>query len=70
MPRTSRCKQAAGTASTWRAFQFGEFVGVGALYGRRNEFQLGARLQHVSNGGIKRPNDGLTYGMLALNYRF
>ncbi|HET9577210.1 MAG TPA: acyloxyacyl hydrolase [Usitatibacter sp.] len=52
------------------AFQFGEFVGVGARYGRRNEFQLGARLQHVSNGGIKRPNDGLTYGMLFLNYRF
>jgi lipid A 3-O-deacylase len=52
------------------AFQFNEFVGLGARFGRKGEQQLGVRLQHVSNGGIKRPNDGLTYGMLSFNYRF
>ena len=58
----------------WRqfstAFQFNEFVGVGTRFGRKGEYQLGTRLQHVSNGGIKRPNDGLTYGMLFFNHRF
>ena len=52
------------------AFQFGEFVGMGVEYGERRQYQIGARLQHVSNGGIKRPNDGLTYGMVLFNYRF
>ncbi len=52
------------------AYQFGEFVGLSTRYGERGEYQVGARLQHVSNGGIKRPNDGLTYGMLFFNYRF
>ena len=50
------------------AFQFGEFIGVATRSGRNGQF--GARLQHVSNGGIKRPNDGLTYGMVFFNYRF
>ena len=50
------------------AFQFGEFIGVGMRSSRNGQF--GARLQHVSNGGIKQPNDGLTYGMVFFNYRF
>jgi lipid A 3-O-deacylase len=52
------------------AFQFNEFVGIGARLDRKGEQQLSLRLQHVSNGGIKRPNDGLTYAMLSFNYRF
>lgn len=58
----------------WRqfstAFQFNEFAGMGARFGKKGEQRLGMRLQHVSNGGIKRPNDGLTYGMFFLDYRF
>jgi len=52
------------------AFQFNEFVGLGTRAGRMGEYQFGARLQHVSNGSVKRPNDGLTYGMLFFNHRF
>lgn len=58
----------------WRqfstAFQFGEFAGLATRYGDKGQYMLGARVQHVSNGGIKRPNDGLTYGMVFFNYSF
>lgn len=52
------------------AYQFGEFIGFAVRYGDHNESQAGIRLQHVSNGHIKEPNDGLTYAMLYFNHRF
>jgi hypothetical protein len=27
-------------------------------------------VQHVSNGGIRNPNDGLTYGSVMFGYNF
>jgi lipid A 3-O-deacylase len=44
------------------AFQFGEFVGAGFEFGQR--YAVGLRIQHVSNGGIKKPNMGVTFGQL------
>ena len=52
------------------AFQFGEFAGLSTRYGDHGQYTIGARIQHVSNGGLKRPNDGLTYEMVFFNYRF
>lgn len=52
------------------AFQFGEFVGVGWSIGPKRKFDLGIRVQHLSNASIKKPNPGLTYGSLVLQYRF
>jgi hypothetical protein len=52
------------------AFQFGEFLGTGVTFGERRQYGLGLRVQHVSNGDIKSPNDGLTYGAVAFQYRF
>jgi len=52
------------------AFQFGEFVGGGVLFGPRQNFGIGVRLQHVSNGGIRNPNPGLTFTSVALRYEF
>ena len=52
------------------AFQFGEFVGVGFSFGESNQFDLGARYQHISNADIKRPNDGLSYASIVFTYRF
>jgi hypothetical protein len=43
------------------AFQFGEIVGVGTTFGARNQFEIEAFFQHVSNGRIKAPNWGLSY---------
>lgn len=51
------------------AFQFGEFIELGVAFGLAYRYNIGLRLQHVSNGGIKNPNDGLSYGTLVFQYR-
>jgi hypothetical protein len=43
------------------AFQFGEFVGGGLRFGHQGTMWWGVRIQHISNGGIKEPNDGVTF---------
>lgn len=52
------------------AFQFGELLGAGLRFGARGAWEVGVRVQHISNGDIKLPNDGLTYGSLRVAYRF
>ena len=52
------------------SFQFGEFLGLGADLGERRQYALAARVQHVSNGGIKKPNPGVTFMQVVLQYRF
>jgi lipid A 3-O-deacylase len=44
------------------AFEFADHVGVG--YVLENKWDLGVRLQHYSNGGIKHPNSGVNLLML------
>jgi hypothetical protein len=63
-------RQINGNREFSTAFQFGEFVGAGVAFGARHELDLALRVQHVSNGGIKNPNPGLTFVSLALGYRF
>ena len=46
------------------AFQFEEQGGIGVTFGPMNRYALAVYIQHVSNGNIKRPNDGLTHGGL------
>jgi len=43
------------------AFQFGEIGVIGLGLGDRHRYEIGAFIQHVSNGAIKEPNNGLTY---------
>lgn len=43
------------------AFQFGEIGVIGLAFGDRHRYEIGALVQHVSNGAIKEPNNGLTY---------
>jgi hypothetical protein len=52
------------------AFQLGEYIGASLELGREGQYSLGIRLQHVSNGGAKRPNDGVTYPMIILSRSF
>ena len=52
------------------AFQFGEFIGASMPLGARGDYELGVRLQHVSNGGIKHPNDGITYPLFVVARTF
>jgi hypothetical protein len=63
-------RQINGNREFSTAFQFGEFVGAGFAFGQRQQHSLGLRLQHISNGGIKNPNPGLTFSSVVFQYRF
>ena len=52
------------------AFQFGDHVGFGVSFGEREQFDIGYRLQHLSNGDIKQPNQGVNLNEVHLIYRF
>jgi lipid A 3-O-deacylase len=52
------------------AFQFGDQLGLGYRFGAKGAFDLGYRFQHLSNGSIKRPNDGINFHQVRLQYHF
>ena len=52
------------------AFQFGEILGAGIRFGRDHRYDLGLRVQHVSNGSISEHNDGLTFVSVGFAYHF
>jgi hypothetical protein len=52
------------------AFQFGDHVGVGVRFGDRRQFDLGYRFQHLSNGGLKKPNQGINFNQIRFAYSF
>lgn len=52
------------------AFQFGDHAGVGVRLGLRNAYDLSYRFQHISNAGIKHPNQGINFHQVRLGYRF
>ena len=54
---------AARTFST--ALQFGEHAGVGVRSGR---YDISARIQHLSNGGVSSPNPGINFVLVRLQY--
>ena len=43
------------------AFNFGSQAAVGFTFGEHGRYEIAALVEHVSNGGIKQPNYGLTY---------
>lgn len=51
-------------------FQFADMIGVGAKFGARQQYQLGYRFQHLSNASIKRPNPGINFQQIYLQYNF
>ena len=50
------------------SFEFADHIGVGYVF--RNNFDLGLRVQHYSNAGISKPNDGENFIVLRGAYRF
>ena len=52
------------------SFQFGDHVGAGVRFGDHQQFDLGYRFQHLSNGGIKKPNQGINLNQIHLIYHF
>ena len=51
-------------------FQFGDHLGVGYRFGAKSAFDVGYRFQHHSNAGIKRPNPGINFHQVRLQYHF
>jgi lipid A 3-O-deacylase len=49
-------------------FEFGDHLGVGYVF--RNNVDLGLKVQHFSNGGIKHPNNGVNFALVRLGYPF
>ena len=52
------------------AFQFREFVGTGVDFGDHRQYGVGVRIHHVSNGGIKQPNYGVTFSEIVISYHW
>ena len=51
-------------------FQFSEILGFTLEVGGASPSSLSLRLQHISNGGIKHPNDGVTFASLVYSVPF
>lgn len=51
-------------------FQFSSRVGVGVTFGPDSRHEIGYRLWHLSNAGIKNPNPGLNFHVLYYGVRF
>ena len=51
-------------------FQFGDHVGIGYRFGAKSAFDVGYRFQHHSNASIKRPNPGINFHQVRLQYHF
>lgn len=49
-------------------FQFGDHIGVGYVF--HGGAELGLSYQHFSNGGFKKPNDGVNFTVVKLAYPF
>ena len=52
------------------AVQFGTHLGAGYRFGGQQAFEVGLRVQHLSNAAIKRPNGGINFAHLRLQYHF
>jgi lipid A 3-O-deacylase len=61
-------KQITGTKRFGGSFQFGDHIGVGYRFGERGKYDLSARLQHHSDLGINKPNPGINFFLIRLQY--
>jgi hypothetical protein len=49
-------------------FEFGDHLGIGYVF--RNNLDVGLKIQHFSNGGIKQPNGGVNFAVVRVSYPF
>ncbi len=49
-------------------FQFGDHIGLGYVFG--NNLDFGLKIQHFSNGGIKKPNSGVDFAVIRIRHQF
>jgi opacity protein-like surface antigen len=63
-------KTSIGDKRLSTAFQFGDHLGAGLRFGPKGQYDLGYRFQHLSNAGIKRPNNGVNFHQVRFQYHF
>jgi hypothetical protein len=63
-------KQITPTKRFGSSFQFGDHLGVGVRFGERGRHDLGLRLQHLSNAGLKDPNPGINLWQIRYQRHF
>ncbi len=51
-------------------FQFSSLFGVGINFGNRNQWGLGYKFQHYSNGSVRVPNKGINFNFITLSYKY
>lgn len=49
-------------------FQFEDKLGLGLRFGEQQQYDIGLRATHYSNGSIKRPNNGVNMLLLNVGY--
>ncbi len=49
-------------------FQFGDHVGAGLSFGEHHDWDIMARLQHLSNAGLQNPNPGINFYQIRLSH--
>lgn len=49
-------------------FQFEDNIGIGARFGRNQQYDMTLRGYHYSNASIKRPNSGVNLVMFSIGY--
>lgn len=49
-------------------FQFEDKIGLGLRFGEQQQYDIGFRATHYSNGSIKRPNNGVNMLLLNVGY--
>jgi lipid A 3-O-deacylase len=50
--------------------QLGDHVGAGLRFGDQRRHEIGLRLQRLSDGGVARPNPGMSFGVVRYQYNF
>lgn len=63
-------KSSLGEKQFSTLFQFGDHLGFGYRFGARDALDLAYRYQHLSNADIKKPNDGIEFHQIRLQYHF
>ncbi len=51
-------------------FQFTDILGAGFNVGARNQWGIGYKFQHYSNGSVRPPNSGINFHQLTLTYHY
>ena len=49
--------------------QFGSVLGVGLRAGPRSAYEFSYRVEHLSNGGTRAPNNGINFQSIRFQYR-